>query len=469
MSPLPLLFMLWAQAATTTGFRGEGGGRFETPTAPALRRDVAPSRCWTRPLETWSNASPVLLGDLVCVTLEPTTIACHDVHTGEERWRATSDVADTLDPAGRAALQTQLAASAEAAEALRETQRRYSALRRDVRADPSLAGALEALTAELSRLKALVAAAEPFLTPPVREVIGYAGATPVTDGQTIYAVFGNGVVSAFSQDGERRWSVWLGPPPVEMNGYHMGTATSPVLVDGVLVVGHRHLLALDPSTGRERWRAGPWVDYGTPSVVRLGTTAWLATPAGELVRARDGRVAVTGLGTLWFVGPVVSGDRVFYVGGKGVAQLQAEGALPVRGWRLRPEGDTVRADPLWQVDLLEDRAIYSAPVFHEERLYFASSDGRLWVLDAATGAPLSKRGTQGVGEVEQIYAPLALAGGRLFLASEGGSLLEIQPGAPPELLGHAPVGGTRAGPTFDAAGRLYLRTLDALICLEPTP
>ena len=129
---------------------------------------------------------------------------------------------------------------------------------------------LRALEEEQGALRGRIAAADLYQARPRRDTIGYAAATPVTDGEHIYAVYGTGVVAAYSVKGVRRWSRWLGEPHRPMRGNPHGHAASPVLVGGQLIVGLRSLQALDPETGQTRWRAGVYNDFGTPAAITVG-------------------------------------------------------------------------------------------------------------------------------------------------------------------------------------------------------
>ncbi len=86
----------------------------------------------------------------------------------------------------------------------------------------------------------------------------YASETPVTDGERVYACFGN--VGVFCLDMEGR-PVWSKPLPPHATRHGWGTAASPVLYrDRLYLVNDNdeqsYLLALDKRTGNEAWRVG---------------------------------------------------------------------------------------------------------------------------------------------------------------------------------------------------------------------
>ncbi|HTD68464.1 MAG TPA: PQQ-binding-like beta-propeller repeat protein, partial [Candidatus Limnocylindria bacterium] len=84
----------------------------------------------------------------------------------------------------------------------------------------------------------------------------YASETPVTDGERIYAYFGNVGLFCYDMDGKKLWSTnW--PPVKTRNGW--GSAGSPVLHNGrVFIVNDNDnqsfAVALDAKNGRQLWR-----------------------------------------------------------------------------------------------------------------------------------------------------------------------------------------------------------------------
>lgn len=84
----------------------------------------------------------------------------------------------------------------------------------------------------------------------------YASETPVTDGQHVYAYFGNLGVFCYTMDGK---AVWNHAVEAEKTRYSWGTAASPALHKNRLYIVHDNenesfLLALDAATGKEVWQ-----------------------------------------------------------------------------------------------------------------------------------------------------------------------------------------------------------------------
>ncbi len=101
-----------------------------------------------------------------------------------------------------------------------------------------------------------------------------AASTPCTDGERVYASFDSFGVLAYAFDGTELWRRAFERLPSEY-----GTATSPILAGGCLILQHdgnstnAQLIALAPATGKTVWEslrplAGSC--YSTPMVWRHG-------------------------------------------------------------------------------------------------------------------------------------------------------------------------------------------------------
>ena len=100
----------------------------------------------------------------------------------------------------------------------------------------------------------------------------YATETPVTDGERVYAYFGNHGLYCYSIEGELLWDKqW----PAHKTRYGWGLAASPILHQGKLYVVNAndeqsYLVALEAKTGKELWRTkrdekSNWATPETPA------------------------------------------------------------------------------------------------------------------------------------------------------------------------------------------------------------
>ena len=146
------------------------------------------------------------------------------------------------------------------------------------------------------------------------KIAGLAAATPATDGTSIYAIFGTGLVVCYGLDGKRTWLNYFEPAAGTF-----GHSASPLVADGKVFVNLAKLTALDAQTGKVAWEA-PSVPfaYGTSALAKLNDTLVLVTPLGQVVRASDGKVLATEIvknlgGDEYSISPIVEDGVVYYI------------------------------------------------------------------------------------------------------------------------------------------------------------
>jgi outer membrane protein assembly factor BamB len=118
-----------------------------------------------------------------------------------------------------------------------------------------------------------------------------ASASPVTDGEHVFAFFGSYGLYCLDTSGKLLWKKDLG----EMHTKHgHGEGSSPALHGDTLVVNWDHeeqsfLVALDKRTGKQLWRVARAEDtsWATPIVVEHGGTAQVIVPGTNRLRGYD--------------------------------------------------------------------------------------------------------------------------------------------------------------------------------------
>lgn len=419
-----------ALAGDVLGWRRDGTGVFPDTTPPTTWSSIR-GVVWKVALPSRSNASPIVVGDQVFVTAEPTALIAVRASDGVVLWRRDHGVEVTLKtPAEREAALREIAEIPGLRQAVMAGQRVVSDLRRQLRSGgstPDLLARIDAATKDLytrqGRLSALEAR---YPTPPAEQsseyasgFVGFSSSTPVSDGRRVYVVYANGVVAARDLDGDLAWATWIGHPASSMRGYHEGHAASPVLAGGVLVVGLGSLTGIDAATGAIRWRGKPYEDFGTPAVVQAGAEWVVVTPGGDVVRARDG-AALAGLGrTLWYTGPVPHPGGVWVVGN------HTSDTATAADYAITPSGASLAASSRWTAALPTDR-YYGAPAPYAGLLHAVTRHGQVMAIQGASGV-VSFRETFDLGSVGEIYASPSIAGGLLFLTSDAGNTLVLRP------------------------------------------
>ena len=147
-----------------------------------------------------------------------------------------------------------------------------------------------------------------------------ASPSPVTDGKTVYAFFGDFGLLAYDFNGNERWKLPLGP----FNNPN-GHGSSPVLAGDLLVLlcdqdTGSYLLAVEKETGRVKWkvdRPESTRSYSTPAVFRPRSgPAELIVPGAYQLTSYNAR---TGEKLWWIAGlswqpkstPVIDGDMIY--------------------------------------------------------------------------------------------------------------------------------------------------------------
>lgn len=286
-----------------------------------------------------------------------------------------------------------------------------------------------------------------------------AASTPVTDGNCVYAIFGNGDVACLDFQGEVKWSRNLGAPEDDY-----GHATSLDVWENLLLVqldqgqvedGKSALMALDSDTGRTVWettRAVP-CSWSTPIVIDVAGQPQLIACAEPWVIAYE---PATGR-EIWRA-ECLSGQIV-------PSPIHANGLLYVvspddKLAAIRPNGrrDVTKTHLAWTTD----GALPSicSPVCNGELLWLLDTGGILTCCDARTGERLWEKDLGA-----SFQASPTVEGDLLYLLSDGGTLFLLEAGRQYKLAGRIELGeGCQASPAF-RQGRMYIRTKRHLLCL----
>lgn len=298
--------------------------------------------------------------------------------------------------------------------------------------------------------------------PPVHEKHNLATASPVTDGERVYAWFGTGQLVALDLDGTLVWRRHLGAEygPFEINWGH---GSSPVVYKDTVILLCYHetssyLLALDARTGRTRWkrdRLQRAFSYSTPLVVPAPGGPELVVNHSEGVEAFNPE----------------NGERLWYLAEANrfpiPMALHHDGRIYLsRGYRsgpylaIRPggRGDISKTHVEWRVDA--GAPYISSLVHYDGLLYMAGDVGVITCVDAATGARVWQERMGGV------YTASPVAGdGKIYLASESGDVMVLRAGRTPEILARNTLDARLLASPVISQGRLFLRSDDEVIAI----
>ena len=253
-------------------------------------------------------------------------------------------------------------------------------------------------------------------------------ATPAVDGGRVFTLGAGGILSSWdAASGALEWRNDYSAS-VRVTGLFSGTAASPLLAGGTLVVqigsdaaGGR-VLALDPATGREIWTwsgAGP--GYASPIAIDVEGQRQVVTLTESSLVGLD---AANGA-LLWsvpfidewhenIVTPVWTGTHLVVSGPR-------EGT---HAFALRRQDDAWQVAPAWSNAGVT--MYMSSPVLAGSTLYGHSStrSGQFVALDAATGVVRwASEGREGA------HASVLIAGDDLLLLTSDAELLVATPDA----------------------------------------
>jgi outer membrane protein assembly factor BamB len=309
---------------------------------------------------------------------------------------------------------------------------------------------------------------------PIHLKSSYGAETPVTDGERVYALFGNLGVFAFSMDGEQVWSARLEPRRTR-NGW--GTAASPVLHRGRLFIlndneDRAELLALNARTGKEIWRVDrdEKSTWSTPFIWENDQRTELITSGSRAVRSYDlhGKLlwSLRGMSGIAIPTPF-AGDGLLYVS-SGYVGDKLRPLYAIRpgatGDITLPSGQTNNDFIAWSNPV--GGPYNPSPLFYQGRVYVLYDRGLVSCYEAKTGKVLYDR--ERLPEGFAFTASPWAAGGRVYCLNEDGICYVLRAGDQFELL-HTNKLATddmcMATPAL-AGDRLLIRTSARLYCIR---
>ena len=296
--------------------------------------------------------------------------------------------------------------------------------------------------------------------PAIQSKNSHASPTPVVHGNLLYVHFGHQGTACLSLNGDVVWRTRrIQYPPRHGNG------GSPVIVDNLLVFScdgesDPFVVALDRTTGKERWRTSRNIkavrsfSFSTPLLIHVTGKPLLIIPGSELVGAYEPRTGQE----IW---------RVRYAGGYSVVPrpVYGQGLVYVCSgygkptlYAIRPDGhgDVTDTHVAWQTDrgtphnpsllltgdelhMVSDSGVAScldaktgavhwikrlggkfsaSPLFAEGVIYFQNETGTAYVVEASKKYHLLATNSFGDDFNERTFASYAVDDGALFIRSE---------------------------------------------------
>jgi len=301
----------------------------------------------------------------------------------------------------------------------------------------------------------------------------YASETPVTDGERIYAYFGNVGLFCYDMDGNELWSKRWGSFKI---CYNWGTAASPVLYQGRLFIVNDNeeqsfLIALDKKTGKQIWRVDrdEKSNWATPYVWENKLRTELVTSGKNKVRSYDldGRLLweVGGMSSIVIPTPFAK-QGLLYIGSGYVGDRKR----PIYAIRPGAEGDITLKEgehrnkyiAWWQA---KAGPYNPSPIVYGDYLYVLYDRGYFSCYDARTGNEVYSRQRIAAGATAFTSSPWANKG-KIFCLSEDGDTFVIQAGPEFKVLGCNKLDEMCMATPAALRGSLIIRTISKLYRIQ---
>jgi outer membrane protein assembly factor BamB len=262
----------------------------------------------------------------------------------------------------------------------------------------------------------------------------HASATPVTDGRRIYASFGNRGLVAFDLDGRLIWHRSLGT----FDNYH-GTAGSPLLYKDRLILYQDHsggpeggafIAAFATATGKELWRTEreATVGWGTPIAVRAGNRDEIIVSGQRRVIAYDpasGQELWRASGNTREVipTPVVGHGLIFCSSGR---------AGPTLAIKPGGTGDITDTHVAWESP--KGSPFVPSPLLYGQRLYIVNDMASIATSLEATTGKVVWQGRLGTAKREGFSASPVGVDDKVFFTNDDGETFVLRAGPEFELI-----------------------------------
>ena len=295
-----------------------------------------------------------------------------------------------------------------------------------------------------------------------------ASETPVSDGERIYAYFGNVGVFCLDLDGNLLWSKMFEPAQTR---YGWGTASSPVLHEGRLYIVNDNdeqsfLVALEAASGDEIWRVNrdEGSNWATPFIWENAERTEIVTPGTGKVRSYDlgGNLLweLSGMSSITVPTPFSKFGLLYLASGYiGDQRRPVYAVRPgASGDITLEEGTTSNEHIAW---FLPQGGPYNpSPIVYGDYYYTLLDRGFFTCHDARTGQEVYRRQriTRGTGFTVSPWA----YNGKIFVLSEDGDTFVIRAGPEFEILGINSLDEFSMATPAIVRGSLFLRTATKL-------
>jgi outer membrane protein assembly factor BamB len=297
----------------------------------------------------------------------------------------------------------------------------------------------------------------------VKDKNGWASGTPCTDGERVYAYFGQHGLFCVNFDGKQVWHQPFGL----MDAYH-GMACSPLLYRDRIIIYQDHrsksgsfVAAFDRRTGKPLWKTPrkESVGWGSPVAVRVDGRDQVIVSSQNRVYTYDpdtGKELWSCGGNLFEVTPtpVVGDGLIFCCSGR---------AGPTLAIRPDGKGDVTRTHLAWKSN--KSSPFIPSPLLYGGRLYMVNDIiSVLLCYEAKTGKLLYQE-RLGQPVKHGFSASPVGVNGKVFFTNDDGETFVVRAGSEFELLRVNRLRDTTLASPALLDGRWYWRTQRHLFCI----
>ncbi len=297
----------------------------------------------------------------------------------------------------------------------------------------------------------------------------YASETPVTDGERVYAYFGNVGLFVFDMKGKPVWSKKF--PPVKTR-YGWGTAASPaVYKDRIYIVNDNDeqsfLIALNKKTGEEIWRAErkEGTNWATPYIWENDQRAEIITSGTGRVRSYDlnGKLLwdFSGMSSIAIPTPFSKFGLLYIASGYVGDQHRPVYAIRAgaTGDISLQKGETSNKYISWYQP--QAGPYNTSPIIYGDNYYTLYDRGFFTAHEAKTGKEIYSK--QRVDEATTAFTASPWAyNGKIFALSEDGDTFVIEAGNQFKVIGKNSLDEFCMATPAIARGSLIIRTASKL-------
>ncbi len=301
----------------------------------------------------------------------------------------------------------------------------------------------------------------------------FATPTPATDGERVYACFGDGSFAALNFAGDIVWT----NRDYSFYGEH-GLGSSPILFRDLLLMARdgssdgedkklgwqkpwdqSRVIALDTKTGKERWqgrRGLSRISHGTPTIWEHDGSAEVVSEAGDVVQGFDAQTgerrwssAVIGEGKV--PSTVIGDGLVFTAGGWG-------GKETIKAFKLGGAGDLKETNLVWE----QRKGMPKVPsmIYVQPHLFAISDGGIATCMKAATGEVIWQERIGG-----NFSASPVAADRRIYFTGDNGETTVIEAGPTFKVLAKNALDEKAQASPAISQGQLFIRTEKNLFCI----